>query len=276
MQRDGLTPTFATDLRVLCYHDVVDAGQESTSGFVGVGPDRFKLRWDEFRAQLDLAVELMGRGPLSAADLLAGGGGMSAWMLTFDDGGSSAMRIGEELQRRGWPGHFFVVTDRLGSPGFLRSDEVPRLAAMGHVVGSHSSTHPTIMSACPWPQLVDEWRRSREVLNQLLGAPVSAGAVPGGYFSPAVARAARAAGLELLFKSEPVRRLTSVGGCLVAGRFVVQRGMRTERAANAAAGRTGTWMRQRAGWESRGVLKTLAGERYPRLRSAVLSARRRP
>lgn len=266
----------AVDLRVLCYHDVIDAGQEGTSGFTGAGADRYKLRWGAFRRQLDRAVELMGRAPLSARDLLAGAGEMSAWMLTFDDGGSSALSIGQELQNRGWHGQFFIVTDRIGSPGFLQADEIAELAAMGHLVGSHSSSHPARMSACPWRQLVDEWKRSREVLSQLLEAPVSVGAVPGGYYSTKVARAARAGGLDLLFTSDPVRKVTSVGGCLVAGRFVVHPEMSAELVAGAAAGQAGVWIRQRAGWEARGALKALAGAHYPRLRSAVLSARRRP
>src|SRR5256885_8018335 len=33
-------------------------------------------------------------------------------LLTFDDGGRSAVHIGDELAARGWKGHFFIVTDR--------------------------------------------------------------------------------------------------------------------------------------------------------------------
>jgi hypothetical protein len=40
--------------------------------------------------------------------------------LTFDDGGASALHpTADLLERRGWSGHFFVTTRRIGTPGFL-------------------------------------------------------------------------------------------------------------------------------------------------------------
>ena len=65
--------------------------------------------------------------------------------LTFDDGGASALDIAGMLERRGWRGHFFVTTSRIGEPGFVGPDAVRELAERGHDVGSHSHTHPTYM-----------------------------------------------------------------------------------------------------------------------------------
>jgi len=62
----------------------------------------------------------------------------------FDDGGTSAVSIGDALAVRGWKGHFFIVTGLIGSRTFLTGAEIRYLHSCGHVVGSHSDTHPDI------------------------------------------------------------------------------------------------------------------------------------
>lgn len=40
--------------------------------------------------------------------------------FAFDDGGASALLAAMALERHGWRGHFFVVSDLVGKPGFER------------------------------------------------------------------------------------------------------------------------------------------------------------
>src|SRR5204862_350417 len=82
--------------------------------------------------------------------------------------------------RRPWPGHFFIATDLVGTPGFLDWDGIRALVAMGHVVGSHSCSHPDRMADLSWDQLLDEWSRSAAALSSELGQEVSTASVPGG------------------------------------------------------------------------------------------------
>jgi hypothetical protein len=63
-------------------------------------------------------------------------------LLTFDDDGKSALRIGDELCRRGWRGHFLIATALIGCRTFLDSRELRYLRDCGHVLGTHSHTHP--------------------------------------------------------------------------------------------------------------------------------------
>lgn len=142
---------------VLMYHDVVERRVDE-SGFPGAGPARYKLSRAAFAAQLDAIAAATAAPPLSLETLPARGGG---WALTFDDGGASALPVGEALAERGWTAHFFVTTDRLGTAGFLRPDGVRALGGMGHVIGSHSRTHPARMSALTPDQLLEEWRVGR-------------------------------------------------------------------------------------------------------------------
>ena len=134
-------------------------------------------------------------------------------MITFDDGGASALHAGEELARRSWRGHFFIATDLVGRPGYLDWDGVRAVAGMGHVIGSHSCSHPDRMAACSWDQLMDEWSGSAAMLAQELGHPVPTASVPGGLYSRSVGRAAAAAGFTSLFTSLPSQRLRSIDGC---------------------------------------------------------------
>src|SRR5204863_366926 len=59
-------------------------------------------------------------------------------VLTFDDGGRSALAIGDTLAARGWRGHFFIVTGLIGSRAFLAPQQIRYLRGCGHVIGSHS------------------------------------------------------------------------------------------------------------------------------------------
>jgi peptidoglycan/xylan/chitin deacetylase (PgdA/CDA1 family) len=260
-------------INVLLYHDVVHGRDSDASGFAGHGPDRYKLDWGRFVEHLD-ALEQATPGPPVALDGVLGGRAQpGAWAITFDDGGASALAAGAELGRRGWRAHFFCVSDRIGRRGFLGPDEIIALERMGHPIGSHSRTHPPRITDCSWSEMVDEWRSSTERLAALLGHPVTSAAVPGGFYSAALARAAAAARISLLFTSEPVRTVRRVDGCLVIGRHAIRHHTRPETAAAVAAGHRSPWLRQRAGWTARKAAKGIGGDAYLKARAALLSRR---
>lgn len=258
---------------VLLYHDVIRGGDPDAIGFPGATAARYKLDWAAFVEHLEELERVTAGPPDVIDDLLADRAGSQSWSITFDDGGSSALAAGEELARRGWRAHFFCVSDLVGRPGFIGVEEIAALRAMGHVIGSHSRSHPNRMSALPWPELVEEWRASAERLGALVGEPVLSAAVPGGSYSPVVARAAAAAGVEALFTSEPVRRARHVDGCLVVGRHAVRRTTSAATVARAATGGHRPWLRQRAAWTAAKAAKAVGGETYAKARAAVLARR---
>lgn len=258
-------------LHALMYHDVVEDDGRST-GRSGLGPDRYKVTWHTFVDHLDRIGERVGSPPALFVD----GASEASWCLTFDDGGASAVETGEELLRRGWRGHFFVTTGHIGRSGFVDADAVRALDRMGHVIGSHSVTHPDRMAALSRGQLVYEWQASVETLASLLGKPVPTASVPGGYYRARVAAAATEAGITTLFTSEPVRTARRVGPCLVVGRYVIRGHTSADEAARAAAGESEPWLRQYVGWTLRKPVKALPGDPYGRLRRAALASRSRP
>jgi peptidoglycan/xylan/chitin deacetylase (PgdA/CDA1 family) len=239
----------------IMYHDVVENGNYAASGFPGEGADIYKLDQKEFARQLE-AIQAAGGGEV---------------LLTFDDGGASAYEpIAGMLEQYGWRGYFFVTTDWIGLPGFLHPEQIRELDQRGHVIGSHSCSHPTRMAREPWERLVAEWKGSAERLAGIVGHRVTVASVPGGYYSRRVAEAAAQAGIETLFTSEPTAAVHTVNGCRVLGRYVIMQGMGPAWAAGFATGKIVPRLRQALLWNAKRAVKALGGETYLRVREAIL------
>ena len=143
-------------------------------------------------------------------------------LLTFDDGGRSALSAAAVLARRNWKAHFFIVTSRIGDRTFLDEAGIRELVALGHTVGTHSHTHPDIFWDLPRPKMVEEWRTSREILQSITGVPCVVGSVPGGDMSRETMESANECGLQYLFTSEPWLQPRRVDNCWVMGRFIMR------------------------------------------------------
>ena len=162
-----------------------------------------------------------------------------------------------------------VTTDRIASPGFLNEDQIRDLRGRGHVVGSHSCSHPVRMSHCT-PEVLDrEWSDSVRKLEQILGEPVHTASVPGGYYGRDVAAAAARAGIRELFTSEPVTAIGEVDGCRVFGRFAIQRGLPEHRITSLVAGSVWPRLEWYALWNVKKLLKAAGGGAWLRLRAFI-------
>jgi peptidoglycan/xylan/chitin deacetylase (PgdA/CDA1 family) len=257
----------------IMYHDVVENGDFAASGFPGEGAHVYKLRREDFERHLEAIRAAVPSDAVSRIAARREWSGAPVF-LTFDDGGTSALHpTADLLERFGWRGHFFVTTKRIGTPGFLSAAEVRELHQRGHVIGSHSASHPPRMAALPPGELDREWSESVATLSDIAGEPVRVASVPGGYYSNDVARSAKAAGIEVLFTSEPTTAAGVVDGCLILGRYVIQRGMAPEWSAAFAAGRRGKRWRQTVIWKTKRIAKAVGGTAYLKLRRAIQERR---
>jgi peptidoglycan/xylan/chitin deacetylase (PgdA/CDA1 family) len=209
------------EIATFMYHEVTDA--PTTSGFQRRAARGYTLGRDEF----DRHLAGMAASPLAPA--------LAPWidfahpgrhiMLTFDDGGKSAMLAAEALARYGWLAHFFVVTQRIGDRHFLAAPDIRELSRAGHLIGSHSHTHPDIFPDLTPARMAEEWRVSIDILENLVGERCLAASIPGGDSSPAVLESAAARGFRYLFTSEPGLKPELVGDCWVLGRFCLRTGV---------------------------------------------------
>ena len=193
------------------------------------------------------------------------------FLITVDDGGVSYhTMLADRLEALGWRGHCFVPTDAIGSCGFLDAAQIRELDARGHVIGSHSASHPSRFSACSVDRMQQEWTHSRQVLEDLLGHEVTVASVPGGYYSRTVAHAARDAGIRMLFNSEPITSIYDEQGCTVIGRFAIRRGDGPDTARRLVLSAPWTRWSAWASWNAKAVVKPLLGPAYTRVADFIL------
>jgi peptidoglycan/xylan/chitin deacetylase (PgdA/CDA1 family) len=243
----------------LMYHDVVPEGAEDSSGFQGRDANSYKVTVARFADHLDAIVRRLSVPAPPAPPV-----------LTFDDGGASAIAAADLLEARGLRGCFFVTANYIGAPAFVGERAVRDLDARGHVVGSHSCSHPLRVGHCSPGQLRDEWHRSREIISRVLGHPISSASVPGGDYAPAVAEAAAQAGFTDLFTSEPTTADRAAFGLRLHGRFTIRRWTTAATAAALAAGDSLPRRQQAFVWSVKKLGKRLGGERYLQLRRLLL------
>lgn len=253
-------------LTTLLFHDVYHRSP-GESGFSGAGADRYKLQLGAFKAQLRAITDARADPPVLVTDAKLEGRGASApFAFSVDDGGLSYHSVlAPLLAGIGWRGHCLITTSQIGRAGFLQPQHVRELHAAGHLIGSHSVTHPARFDTCGWDQLVAEWAESKAVLEDLTGAPVTVGSIPGGYYSRRVALAARTAGLEILFTSEPKAESFDIDGCRVFGRFTLRRDSPPGLAALLVGDRPSARLRQWLAWNSKKALKKSLGSGYTTL-----------
>lgn len=209
-------PAYQNTLISLLLHDVTDNAAES--GFQQPTAQRYKHSTPLFRAYLD-AVDASGLPVVSAIE--ADNVRQAAVQFTFDDGGSGALTAAEMLEDRGWRGVFFVTTDLIGRPGFLTAAQINDLNHRGHVIGSHSCSHPDVFRDLTVSQMEYEWNHSRRVLQDLLGSDVTAASIPGGDISADAIRQAAAAGYTSVYTSEQTTQPWQQAGVQCFGRMAM-------------------------------------------------------
>jgi peptidoglycan/xylan/chitin deacetylase (PgdA/CDA1 family) len=198
------------------YHDLVDARRPDESGMPGPIAARYKHTEAQFRDHLAAVAATALPVGLVLSD--------APWphvAFTFDDGGVSALLAARLLEDRGWRGHFFVTTSRIGTPGFLSEAEIRLLVERGHSIGSHSHSHPRYMGRLDRSEMDREWRESCGVLAEVIGAPPEIASLPGGFLSRGVVETAAQAGYRILMTSEPSSRPRRAAGIVHLGRYTI-------------------------------------------------------
>lgn len=245
-------------LITLIYHDIERAPSRR----------RYSFTLDDFKSHLAAIREAAAGAPV-----IPGPGSAPGFALTFDDGHEGWLPAAEALAELRWKATFLVVTDLIGRRGALDRSGVRLLAGMGHAIGTHTVDHPHLLSRRDDAFILDQWARSKALLEDITGAQVSSGAVPGGYYAANVGRAADAAGLKYLFTSEPVTTSWRVGGCEVLGRFALTNGMGARQVARIAAGAASEHALQYVSWNLKKAAKRVLPGTFLALRRRLYPRR---
>lgn len=199
-------------MTVLCYH-AVEAGWDSP---LAVDPAAFALQAEWLAAHRTVLPLSEAVRRLDASGRLPRG----TAALTFDDGFASVhSRAWPVLARYRLPATLFVVAETLSPAGrpvdwvdtppaypmrTLSVDEVLAMRDGGLAFGSHSYAHHDL-TMLGFDRCVADLRDSRELLEDLLGAPVPYLAYPRGRHDATVRRAAARAGYTYAFSLPQTR-----------------------------------------------------------------------
>lgn len=195
---------------VLMYHDIV-MRDDTSSGFQNDSAFQYKVEAGKFEEQVKA---------LSDRKDVA---------FTFDDGGVSFLTIAAPiLEKYGKRGVFFISTKYVDTDGFLTKEQVRELEERGHIIGSHSHSHPDNIAALSVAEMDAEWQGSCKILKDILGHDVRCASIPNGYGSKEQNASAMRAGITELYTSVPTTKANSLGEQKIIGRYVVHRDMSVE------------------------------------------------
>ncbi|NJM81625.1 MAG: polysaccharide deacetylase family protein [Tabrizicola sp.] len=122
--------------------------------------------------------------------------------ISFDDGNRSDIEIGlPHLQERNLRADFFVLSGRIGKPGSLDATAITALRDAGMGIGSHGVDHVAWNKLAP-DALKRELELSRDVLENICNARITAAGIPFGDYSAPVLSALQRAGYDCAYSSD--------------------------------------------------------------------------
>lgn len=192
------------DRITLMFHDVLD-DKFPHSGFDRPGALQYTIDAKRFEELVKFCVK-------SSADVV----------FSFDDGGSSFYNvIAPILEKYDKRGVFFISTGYIGTERFLTQEQIKELYHRGHIIASHSNSHPQNISKLKFNEIVDEWSKSKMILEEIVGECISQASIPGGAISTKVLKGLKQAGYDIVYTSIPTNKTDSFDGISVVGRYTI-------------------------------------------------------
>ncbi|HET9808899.1 MAG TPA: polysaccharide deacetylase family protein [Candidatus Limnocylindria bacterium] len=164
-----LLPTRRARWTCLMYHRVPAAAEDAD--YFAVPRARFAEQLDALRAA-GMRVVSLERAVSQPRDRTVA--------ITFDDGDESQFQNAlPELVARGMTATFFVITARVGMPGYVTWKELGAMARAGMSIQSHTHTHP-FLSELSRDDAARELAEARRLLDAHLGQRTTILALPNG------------------------------------------------------------------------------------------------
>jgi peptidoglycan/xylan/chitin deacetylase (PgdA/CDA1 family) len=123
-------------------------------------------------------------------------------ILTFDDGYQDAYdNAFPILQKYQMAGMFYLIVNKVGTPGYLTWDEISEMQKAGMSFGSHTLTHPDLRNLAA-AILEREIKESKEVLEQKLGQAITDFCYPSGKYNSGIIKVLEALGYQTAVTTE--------------------------------------------------------------------------
>lgn len=227
------------------YHDVYKASVKE-SGFQTDGANHYKVTEASFEEQLRSIKEY----PIT---------------YTFDDGGVSFYTIiAPMLEKLGLVGHFYIATNRIGSEGFMSEAQIKDLYQRGHVIGSHSCSHPSDFRELSFEARKKEWEDSVQKLSDIIGEPVKEVSIPNGFLQEDDLSIFKSLGIATIYTSK-LGENRQCDGMDIVGRIGIDKGMSVQRIVKIISGGF-TYKMMLVKQKGLSILKAILGNQYIKMK----------
>jgi peptidoglycan/xylan/chitin deacetylase (PgdA/CDA1 family) len=123
--------------------------------------------------------------------------------INFDDGYRGIYENKDLLIKNQAYSTVFLITSKIGEPGFLSREEILELNSSGYFqFGIHTHTHRNLVPM-EKSELENELKKSKNIVETILNQKITRLAFPRGIFSKQVINLAEESGLEQLYSSLP-------------------------------------------------------------------------
>lgn len=258
----------ASRIVFLMYHELELPGRtlvQSEPGYV-----RYILKLETFRRQMEWMKTSGVRG-LSVTEAVRYPQDPGV-CITFDDGCETDLIAAAPILREfGFNATFYLTAGFLGTPGYLRADQVRELNALGFEIGCHSMTHP-YLSDLTDAELKREIVDAKLQIEQILSHPIEHFSCPGGRFDRRTLETARRTGFRTVANSR-FHANSSRTSPYELGRVAVLRDLPLKEFAATSRGR-GLWKKRLQDRTRHAVRRVLGNRVYDKLRAALLGQHR--
>jgi peptidoglycan/xylan/chitin deacetylase (PgdA/CDA1 family) len=204
---------------ILEYHDLGDDFVDP-GGFHGP----YVLAKGEFVRQMTW-LHSQGISTVTIGEVLRGTPIGKCVILTFDDGHISNYELAlPVLKSLGLRATFFLIGEKIGTPGYLGAAQIREMLDQGMEFGSHSMTH-SYMDSFTESEMSRELVTSRRVLESLLRRDALSFSVPYGFYTRRVVNCAHRAGYRVFVTEDFGYWKTTGTGIAVLPRITVRRGI---------------------------------------------------
>lgn len=189
-------------LPILNYHDVT---AESDSHYASAAEKFYAISRSTFESHLSI-IRARGFSTLNLDELKErlqekAHGPTKKIMITFDDGLAGQCEYALPLlAEHKMKAVFFVSSGLVGKDRYMSWSNLKGLQTLGFEIGSHGVSHIPL-THLPERMLFEELRKSKEAIEDKLGAAVRSFSVPRGFYNGRVKRKALEAGYRFVFTS---------------------------------------------------------------------------
>lgn len=187
-------------------------------------------------------------------------------IFSFDDGGISFYTvIAPILEKHGLHGLFFISTQYIDTDKFLSRNQIRELKKRGHFIASHTHSHPLDLSALTYEEILNEWRTSKSILEDILNESVAIASIPNGRGADLVVKAAQEVGFNMLYTSVPTTTIQTYKDLSIIGRFVVRHNTTSNSILNIIF-KSSTRIKLYIRWWCLNIAKQILGSNYRKLK----------